>query len=62
MEALFQLAVIWGGAFAAAIAAKATRLTAVLYYLAAGFIFVNVGWLPQVPHPSRSRPGKTEIF
>ena len=51
MEALSQLALIWGGTFAAIVVAKATRLTAVLWYLAVGAILVNVGWLPEDANP-----------
>ena len=47
MEDLFQLVLIWVGAFLAVIVAKATRLTAVVYYLGVGAIFVNLGWLPE---------------
>ena len=50
MEALEQLVLIWVAVFAAVIAARHTRLTPVLYYLFAGFILVNVGWLPEEPN------------
>ena len=47
MEALTHLAVIWAAVLVAVVAARVTRLTPVLYYLAAGCILVNVGILPE---------------
>lgn len=44
-----QLALIWAAVFVAIYAARKTRLTPVLYYLAAGAVLVNVGWLPETP-------------
>lgn len=46
-----QLLIIWVGVFIAVYAAKATRMTPVLYYLAIGSIAVNTGILPQEAHP-----------
>lgn len=46
MEPLVHLAIIWAGVFVAVFAAKMTRLTPVLYYLAVGAILVNTGVLP----------------
>ncbi|MDP6451909.1 MAG: cation:proton antiporter [SAR202 cluster bacterium] len=51
MEPLFQLTLIWVGTFAAIVVAKATRLTAVVYFLAVGAILVNLGWLPEEADP-----------
>ena len=50
MEALEQLALIWAGVLVAAYLARRTRLTPVLYFLAIGSLFVNVGLLPAEPH------------
>ncbi|MEZ5598433.1 MAG: cation:proton antiporter [Pseudomonadales bacterium] len=50
MEAFEQLALIWAGVLVAVWAAKHTRLTPVLYYLAVGAILVNAGLLPETPH------------
>ncbi len=47
MHDLGTLAIIWVGAFAASLLAHRTRLTPVLWYLFFGFLFVNLGWLPQ---------------
>jgi Kef-type K+ transport system membrane component KefB len=44
---MIELAVIWAGVYVAVIAAAKTRLTPVLYYLAIGCIFVNIGVLPE---------------
>lgn len=46
-----QLLIIWVGVFIAVYAAKATRMTPVLYYLAIGAIAVNTGLLPHEAHP-----------
>lgn len=51
MPALEQLILIWAAVFVAVIAARYTRLTAVLYFLFLGFLLVNVGLLPQTPDP-----------
>ncbi len=51
MAALNQLALIWVAVFVAVVAARKTRLTPVLYYLAAGVLLVNVGLLPEHPAP-----------
>ncbi len=45
------MALIWGGVFLAVIAARATRLTPVVYYLGVGSLFVNLGWLPEETDP-----------
>ena len=50
MEPLIQLALIWAGVLVAAYLARRTRLTPVLYFLAVGSFFVNVGLLPEQPH------------
>ncbi len=50
MEALIDLALIWGGVLIAVYLAKRTRLTPVLYFLAVGAVFVNLGVLPKEPH------------
>ncbi|MEL6446494.1 MAG: cation:proton antiporter [Pseudomonadota bacterium] len=49
MHAMAQLALIWAAVFVAVIAARKTRLTPVLYYLAMGSLLVNIGWLPVTP-------------
>ena len=49
MDALTDLAIIWTGVLLAIYAARHTRLTPVLYYLAVGAIFVNIGILPEQP-------------
>ncbi len=46
MEALEHLALIWCGVFVAVYLANKTRLTPVLFYLAIGAAYVNVGVLP----------------
>jgi len=51
MHPLVHLALIWAGVFAAAVAAKKTRLTPVLFYLFIGFALVNIGVLPQQSGP-----------
>jgi Kef-type K+ transport system membrane component KefB len=50
MEALVQLALIWVGVLLAVYLARRTHLTPVLYFLAVGSLFVNVGLLPEQPH------------
>jgi hypothetical protein len=50
MEALTDLALIWCGVLIAVYLAKRTRLTPVLYFLAVGAVFVNLGVLPKQPH------------
>ena len=47
MSELLQLALIWTSALVAVIAARATRMTPVVYYLGFGAVLVNVGWLPR---------------
>ena len=51
MHPLVHLALIWAGVFAAAVAAKKTRLTPVVFYLLIGFLLVNVGVLPKQSGP-----------
>ena len=46
MEELLHLALIWAGTLLAVLAARATRMTPVVYYLGVGAILVNVGLLP----------------
>ena len=50
MQPLVQLALIWVGVLGAVYLAGRTRLTPVLYYLAIGALFVNIGILPEQPH------------
>lgn len=50
MEALNHLALIWAAVLVAVVAARLTRLTPVLFYLAAGCALVNIGWLPEESH------------
>ncbi len=50
MDALTDLALIWTGVLVAVYAARHTRLTPVLYFLAVGAVFVNLGVLPEQPH------------
>lgn len=47
MAELSQFALIWTGALVAVVAARATRLTPVVYYLGVGAILVNIGWMPR---------------
>jgi len=47
MDDLVQLALMWGAVYLAFIAARKTRLTPVLWYLAFGAIMVNSGLLPE---------------
>jgi len=56
MEALVQLALIWVGVLLAAYLARRTRLTPVLYFLAVGSLFVNVGLLPEQPAELQGQP------
>lgn len=51
MDDLFYLAIIWASVFIASYVANKTKLTAVLYYLAFGFILVNLGLIPQKASP-----------
>lgn len=51
MPPLVQLAIIWGGVFAASLVASRTRLTSVLYFLAFGALMVNFGILPTATEP-----------
>jgi len=51
VDPLQQLALIWGSVLVAALVARHTRLTPVLYFLAAGSVLVNVGLLPEEAHP-----------
>ncbi|MEZ5920873.1 MAG: cation:proton antiporter [Parvularculaceae bacterium] len=51
MSSLEQLALIWAGVFAAVFLAHRTRLTPVLFYLAIGSAFVNLGLLPREDDP-----------
>lgn len=51
MDPLLHLAIIWIGVFAAVFAAKKTRLTPVLFYLAVGAGLVNLGIIPVEHHP-----------
>jgi Na+:H+ antiporter len=46
MNPLVHLAIIWAGVFFAVIAAKKTRLTPVLYFLAVGSLLANTGIVP----------------
>lgn len=47
MHEIEQLALIWIGVFVAAFLARKVRLTPVLFYLAVGAVYVNLGLLPQ---------------
>lgn len=51
MEPLEHLAIIWCGVFVAIVAARKTKLTPVLYYLAIGAVLVNTGVLPEKSSP-----------
>jgi Kef-type K+ transport system membrane component KefB len=46
MDPLAHLAIIWVGVFAAAVLAKMTRMTPVLYFLFIGSVLANMGVLP----------------
>ena len=50
LSPLAHLAIIWCGVFVAIVAARKTKLTPVLYYLAVGAILVNIGVLPEESH------------
>lgn len=49
MDDMMSLAIIWLAVFAAHYAAARTKLTPVLWFLAAGCILVNIGILPREP-------------
>ena len=51
MHDLQQLALIWACVFIASWLASRTKLTPVLYFLAAGCLMVNLGWLPSNSTP-----------
>ena len=51
MHDLQQLALIWASVFIASWLAAKTKLTPVLYFLAAGCVMVNLGWLPTESTP-----------
>ena len=51
MDPLLELVIIWVGVFIAIIAAKKTKLTPVLFFLAAGAVFLNTGILPAETSP-----------
>ncbi len=51
MHDLQQLALIWASVFIASWLAAKTKLTPVLYFLAAGCLMVNLGWLPSHSTP-----------
>ena len=51
MEALSHLALIWIAVFIANVAARMTKLTAVLWFLALGAIMVNTGLMPERTDP-----------
>jgi len=51
MHSFTQLALIWGGALAASVVARTTRLTPVVYYLGIGCLFVNLGLMPEESDP-----------
>ncbi len=51
MHNLEQLALIWGSVFVSSWLAARTKLTSVLYFLAAGCLMVNIGWLPVESSP-----------
>ena len=51
MDNLLDLTLIWGGVFLSSLLARRTKLTPVLFFLATGAFFVNVGWLPVEPTP-----------
>ncbi|MEE8332772.1 MAG: cation:proton antiporter [Alphaproteobacteria bacterium] len=51
MGPLEHLAIIWCGVFVAILAARKTKLTPVLYYLAIGSVLVNTGVLPEQSSP-----------
>lgn len=47
MTELIELALIWAGTMVAVFAARATRLTPVVYYLGVGAVLVNVRLIPE---------------
>jgi Kef-type K+ transport system membrane component KefB len=51
MNPLEHLAIIWAGVFFAVVAAKATRLTPVLYFLFIGSLLANLGIVPAESGP-----------
>lgn len=51
MDPLLHLAIMWCGVFFALFAARKTKLTPVLYFLFVGAVLVNIGVLPEHPHP-----------
>jgi Kef-type K+ transport system membrane component KefB len=51
MDSLTYLALVWTAVFIAIVAAKKTKLTPVLYYLALGSFMVNTGILPEDTDP-----------
>jgi len=51
MHSFVELALIWTAVLAAGFAARLTRLTPVLWFLFAGVVMVNLGWLPEHPEP-----------
>lgn len=59
MHDLQQLALIWASVFIASWLAAKTRLTPVLYFLAAGCLMVNLGWLPA--HSTPFITGMSEV-
>jgi len=51
MDPLLELVIIWVGVFIAIIAAKKTKLTPVLFFLAVGAVLLNTGILPPETSP-----------
>lgn len=51
MNDLETLALIWAGVVVAVVAARATRMTPVVYYLGIGAVLVKLGWLPKESSP-----------
>ncbi|MCB1433616.1 MAG: cation:proton antiporter, partial [Alphaproteobacteria bacterium] len=51
MEPLIHLALIWIAVFIANVAARLTKLTTVLWFLALGSIMVNTGLMPEGTDP-----------
>lgn len=51
MDPLIHLAIIWFSVFIAVVLAEKTRMTSVLYFLAAGALLVNTGILPVESDP-----------
>jgi hypothetical protein len=50
MDPLAHLAIIWVGVFAAAVSAKKTRMTPVLYFLFIGSVLANTGLIVREEH------------